>query len=210
MLLQHSLLDYIFLTESVVDIWEFITSWELIIWIQRMSLSFCLWTFFQWVRLSSNNIIFFIGHSISSSLPSMKVSKTFSSDFTTMNIHSLQWFIHESLVLPSWRKDIWCTTCNRTDRNFLIIFISCCVFWLQWIYMPCGFKIGVSYISIIHLIKYILGSSSSWTRSMSLPRLSTFYILNIHYLSCWKVKLLLFQWTSSWNIINTHLISDKL
>ena len=102
MLGKHPLLNYVFLTKTVIDIFELFMSRELIFRVKWMCLSQCLWALLQGVRLRTNNIVVLVCYSVGSTLTSVEVSKAFGTNLASENITCLQGCVLESLVLPCW------------------------------------------------------------------------------------------------------------
>ena len=132
----------------------------------------------------------------------MEVAETFGTNFATKDVGSLQGCVYEILIL-SWRRQyIWFATANFSYFYFLIFIVSCNIGRLQWICQARGFEINVSNISVVHLTKYLGGGSLSWSWRMSLLGLRALDVCYFHNVPSRIVELLLFEWTSAWNVIN--------
>jgi len=172
-----------------------------------MSLSFCFWRFFQSSRLSSNYITGYIGIFKSSSISSMEISMVIGANWATENIPSFQRCGQKVLILSWRRQNAWLTSCNSSNfTNFHIFgFISNNISWFQRIDTSSGFKIDIGKISIIHTVISFVFSPVESMRSRS----GSFDVMDVHYVTCGDVNLLLFGGSRAWNIIDVLLITDK-
>ena len=202
MLSNHPLLNSILLSKCVINIFQFIPARHLVLWIQWMSGSFRLGTFLQRIWLWSYDVSDFICFSDSSSFTSVEVAETFGTNFATMNVHSSQRGVYKIGILPRWRQYIWFTAANFSNFYLLFIFVSGNIGWLQRINKTWCFEINVSHIPVIHLVKYLWRGSLSRSRRMSLLRLCALDVSYFHNIPSWIIKLLLFERTSAWNIID--------
>lgn len=206
---DHSLLHNVLLSKCVINVLKLVATWELVVWVQRMRLSFGLWTFLKRIWLCANNIVLLICFPESSSIASMEISKTLRANSAPVNIRSGQRSVHKIRVFPCGRQDDWRTASDVSDCHLLFVFVSRYVDWLQWICMPGGLEVHVGHISVIHLIENLGGASFSSASCVSLPSRRALNIFYVHNVPRRKVELLLFQWAGSRDVINVHLVSDK-
>ena len=83
---QHSLLNCILLSKCIINIFQFIPARHLVIWVQRMSWSFRLWTFLQRIWLWSYDISDLISFPYSSSFASVEIAEAFCTNFAAMDV----------------------------------------------------------------------------------------------------------------------------
>jgi len=172
-----------------------------------MSLSFSIWRFLKSSRLSPNYIICYIGIFKSTSISCMEISVIFGANYTSQNIACFQRCGHKILIFSCRRQDARLTSSNSSNfTNFHIFsFISNNISWLQRINRPRCLEIDICDISIVHAMVIFIFGSIKRMRSC----FCAFNVIDVHYISCAYFKLLLFNWSWSWNIVNILLIPDK-
>ena len=170
-----------------------------------MSISICLWTLLQRASMTSYNVLCDISILDCSSNSCMEVSEALGRRGASMDIAGLQRCGLKVFILSCRWQHIWTTAFDIANWSYLTVFISDGIVWHERVSSPGAFEITVSDVHVWKRVVLFIGSV--W---MSYPSDSSFYVIYFQNISSCNIMLLSLDGSSSLDVIDVLLVSDKL